>query len=91
MRKRLFALTAFAYVMSINTCHVKDDFHFPEIPRVSKKHSSRRKLSRKQIKARNREKRAKQARKINYQNQKKGIVNPNNYLSKTHKSWKDKL
>lgn len=89
MRSGFFlAATSLLFTYEANySCELKF-----EIPKLNPfKRSLKNQPTKKQKKARAKECKAKQARKINYQNQKKGIVNPNHHLSKTHKSWKDKL
>lgn len=90
MRKNLFLLSASALAYldygHFPTSQTKIDF---TLPKISKFKSSVTKQTKKNKKSRLKEHRAKQARKINYQNQKKGIKNPTHKLSKTHKSWKD--
>lgn len=92
LKGRLFLLGCLA--LTINTSHFDKDIVKLDlsVPRYNSKRK-RPQLSKKQRKARAKEFRAKQARKINYKNQKSGIINPskyNNYGSNKNRNHKDR-
>jgi hypothetical protein len=92
LKGRFFLLGCLALIT--NTSHFDKDIVKLDlsVPRWDRQRKTPR-LTKKQRKARAKEFRAKQARKINYKNQKSGIINPskyNNYGSNKNHNHKDR-